>query len=244
MASKRTSSDSTKNLQVPSTKRIKHDDGNQEQQHPLFRTIRRSRSATNHNIAFCFEIESLFRKVIREEITPMFDRYLPPRSDIREGRSEPFRLLDARGKANEKHNRPSVKDEVWRLKGIEIWSSTSTSQSDLIGSEFYDQMIAMGEMQPYLPGEGNIFSEAYNFDGASQISQFGSYSLEQVNANPMPFVNGDGAGPSNHSSSLNFAVHISSNGKPKKDWQKIRSALKWFMLYTRKREQFLFIYTP
>jgi hypothetical protein len=106
-------------------------------------------------------------------------------------------------------------------------------------------MLAMGDMQPYLSGEGNMISEAYNFDGTSQISQFGSYSLEQVNANHLPFVYSDGAGPSNHSSSLNFAVHISSNVKPKKDWRKIRFALKWFMLYrTRKRDEFLFIYTP
>jgi hypothetical protein len=100
-------------------------------------------------------------------------------------------------------------------------------------------MLALEEMQPYLSGEGNMISEAYNFDGTSQISQFGSYSLEQVNANHLPFVYSDGAGPSN------FAVHIPSNVKPKKDWQKIRFALKWFMLYrTRKRDEFLFIYTP
>ncbi|WJX80027.1 hypothetical protein P8452_63078 [Trifolium repens] len=267
-------------------------------------------------------------------------------SDIREGRSEPFRVLDVRGKAYKKHDRPSMNDEVWRLRGIgkngklheelrlhgiksvkdflqlyktneaslrekigkiaekswntiiahvkecevddddddeervkqqsidttkhglvetstgvqtaqyggldqslqqfdfpfpqqEMWTSTSISQSDLIGSEFYNEMLAMGDMQPYLSGEGNMISEAYNFDGTSQISQFGSYSLEQVNANHMPFVYSDGAGPSN------FAVHIPSNVKPKKDWQKIRFALKWFMLYrTRKRDQFLFIYTP
>jgi hypothetical protein len=39
-------------------------------------------------------------------------------SDIREGRSEPFRVWHLRGKANEKHGRPSMNDEVWRLKGI------------------------------------------------------------------------------------------------------------------------------
>ncbi|XP_045796711.1 calmodulin-binding protein 60 C-like isoform X2 [Trifolium pratense] len=119
----------------------------------------------------------------------------------------------------------------------EMWPSTSISQSD-IGSEFYNQMLPMGEMPPY------NFSEAYNFDGASQITQFGSYSLEQVNANPLPFVYVDAAGPSNHSSSHNFAVHVSSNLKPKKDWQKIRSAVKWFMLYVTKRDEFWFICTP
>ncbi|KEH24476.1 putative CALMODULIN-BINDING PROTEIN60 [Medicago truncatula] len=37
---------------------------------------------------------------------------------IREGRSEPFKVLDVRGKNYEKHDRPSLNDEVWRLKGI------------------------------------------------------------------------------------------------------------------------------
>ncbi|GAU11435.1 hypothetical protein TSUD_344260 [Trifolium subterraneum] len=76
MASKRTSyddDDSTKDLSVSSTKRIRHDDDNREQQqHPLYR----------------------------------------------EGRSEPFRVLNVRGKAYQKHDRPSMNDELWRLRGI------------------------------------------------------------------------------------------------------------------------------
>ncbi|XP_057439037.1 calmodulin-binding protein 60 B-like isoform X2 [Lotus japonicus] len=40
------------------------------------------------------------------------------RTDIREGRSEPFKVLDYRGKANMKYGRPSLNDEVWRLKKI------------------------------------------------------------------------------------------------------------------------------
>ncbi|XP_057437895.1 calmodulin-binding protein 60 B-like isoform X2 [Lotus japonicus] len=40
------------------------------------------------------------------------------RTDIREGRSEPFRVLDYRGKANMKYDRPSLNAEVWRLKKI------------------------------------------------------------------------------------------------------------------------------
>ncbi|KAK2364943.1 calmodulin-binding protein 60 D [Trifolium repens] len=281
-------------------------------------------------------------------------------SDIREGRSEPFRVWHLRGKANEKHGRPSMNDEVWRLKGIgkngkfhtelgshgiksvkdflqlyktneaslrekigkitekswntiiahvkecdvddddehayknlndlkqmpidttihglvetstgvqtaqyggldqtlqqfdfpiaqqgllntdptsfnlsEMWPSTLISQSD---------MVALGEMAPYLYGEGNMLS---GLDEVSQTGQFGrSFSMEKFNANLLSFVYGDGAGPSNHSSSSNFAEHTSSKVKLKKDWQKIRSALKWFMLYvdvSRKREQFVFIYTP
>ncbi|KAJ1417168.1 hypothetical protein SESBI_16861 [Sesbania bispinosa] len=39
-------------------------------------------------------------------------------ANIREGRSEPFKVLDYRGHAWKKHDRPSLKDEVWRLKKI------------------------------------------------------------------------------------------------------------------------------
>jgi hypothetical protein len=117
-----------------------------------------------------------------------------------------------------------------------MWPSTLISESDL---------VALGEMAPYLYGEGNMLS---GLDEVSQTDQFGrSFSMEQLNANRLSFVYGEEAGPSNHSSSSNFAEHTSSNVKLKKDWQKIRSALKWFMLYvdvSRKREQFLFIYTP
>ncbi|MCH85182.1 calmodulin-binding protein, partial [Trifolium medium] len=38
--------------------------------------------------------------------------------DIREGRSEPFRVLHRRVKAYKKHDRPSMNDEVSRLRGI------------------------------------------------------------------------------------------------------------------------------
>lgn len=37
---------------------------------------------------------------------------------IREGRSEPFKVLNVRGKAYEKRDRPSLNDKVWRLRGI------------------------------------------------------------------------------------------------------------------------------
>ncbi|GAU11432.1 hypothetical protein TSUD_344230 [Trifolium subterraneum] len=228
MASKRTSHDeesdhSTKNLHVPSTKRIKH--GNSEQQQPLFPTTM-IRSATNDNniIAFCFE--PLIRKVVVTTI------HILTLFACMEGRSEPFRVLDVRGKANEKHDRPSVNDEVWRLKGIGLLNTDPTSFNTC-----QPEMSPFRELA-YLFGEENIYS---GFDGVSQTGQFvRSNSWEQFNA----FDNSDGAGPSNHSSSLNFAVRISSNGKPKKDWQKIRSALKWFMLYTRKRGPLVIIYTP
>ncbi|TKY61553.1 Calmodulin-binding protein 60 B [Spatholobus suberectus] len=38
--------------------------------------------------------------------------------NIREGRSKPFIVKDARGESNQKHDRPSLKDEIWRLKHI------------------------------------------------------------------------------------------------------------------------------
>ncbi|TKY61555.1 Calmodulin-binding protein 60 G [Spatholobus suberectus] len=40
------------------------------------------------------------------------------RADIKEGRSNPFKVLDKRGEAYKKHDRPSVNNDVWRLRGI------------------------------------------------------------------------------------------------------------------------------
>jgi len=114
----------------------------------------------------------------------------------------------------------------------DMWLSTSISQSGLVGSDFCDQMAALGEMSPYFSGEEVE---------VSQIGPFGSYTLEQVNTNPFSFVYDDGAGPSNHYSSPNFVVQTSSKLKLKKYWQKIRSTLKWFMLYVaRKRAQLFY----
>nr|KYP71284.1 hypothetical protein KK1_010535 [Cajanus cajan] len=39
-------------------------------------------------------------------------------ADTREGKSEPFRVKDNRGVSYKKHERPSLDDEVWRLKNI------------------------------------------------------------------------------------------------------------------------------
>ncbi|KAI9098992.1 hypothetical protein K1719_024759 [Acacia pycnantha] len=39
-------------------------------------------------------------------------------ANIREGRSEAFVVMDRRGKLYEKHDRPSLEDEIWRLKKI------------------------------------------------------------------------------------------------------------------------------
>ncbi|TKY61554.1 Calmodulin-binding protein 60 G [Spatholobus suberectus] len=40
------------------------------------------------------------------------------RADIREGRSESFKVKDNRGESYKKHDRPSLTDKVWRLKSI------------------------------------------------------------------------------------------------------------------------------
>ncbi|GAU11434.1 hypothetical protein TSUD_344250 [Trifolium subterraneum] len=109
----------------------------------------------------------------------------------------------------------------------EMWPSTSISQSHL------DLMFP-------------------EFDEVSQTGQFGrNFSMEKFNAS---FDYGDGAGPSNHYSSPNFAeqhayknlndlillecstsvnfvdsgTDISNNGKPKAVWWcKIRAVIKW-----------------
>jgi hypothetical protein len=99
----------------------------------------------------------------------------------------------------------------------------------------------------YHSGLLNTDPTSFNLSEMWPSTLISESDLEQLNANRLSFVYGEEAGPSNHSSSSNFAEHTSSNVKLKKDWQKIRSALKWFMLYvdvSRKREQFLFIYTP
>ncbi|CAJ2631748.1 unnamed protein product [Trifolium pratense] len=496
MASKRTSydddDDSTKNLHVPSTKRIKHhDDGNPEQQHPLFPTTMSLLSAFNDKNIIDFYVEPFIRKVTREvldhrlarsrgltinrQVNPQIQKLcfmnnLPQRnytdskikakggellrielrdaenqhivrgegssmkiqicvlhgdfrkedwtaeefdkqivipregkgtllkgdkvitlkdgvafinnleftdiikgrtkevrlgakivrsnsigSDIKEGRSEPFRVLNGRGKAYKKHDHPSMNDEVWRLRGmrkdgklhtelashgikcvkdfLQLYKTNEASLREKIGkiaekswntiiahvkecdvddddeeeeeeervnayknlndlkqmpidttthglvetstgvqpaqyggqdqtlpqldfsiplqdllntdpTSFNSYQPAFGEMAQNWFGDGNIF---YGFDGVSQTGQFESSNSweQQLNAfvnQPFLFKQSeteeatDGAGPSNHSSS--------SKVKLKKDWQKIRFALKFMLYMTRKKEQILVIYTP
>ncbi|PNX85750.1 hypothetical protein L195_g041824, partial [Trifolium pratense] len=73
------SSKRTSHVPSTSTKRIKHGNPEQEeiQQYPLFPTTL-SRSATNDNNIIAFCIEHSFRKVIRDVVPPMLDRYLAP----------------------------------------------------------------------------------------------------------------------------------------------------------------------
>ncbi|XP_061371935.1 calmodulin-binding protein 60 B-like [Gastrolobium bilobum] len=73
----------------------------------------------------------------------------------------------------------------------------------------------------------------------SQIDEFASFfpPINQlVQANPFPYTYDDGAECSNRSSLPNSAVYVSSKGKRKTVWHKIRTALKWVIMHVAKRK--------
>ncbi|XP_027349513.1 calmodulin-binding protein 60 B-like [Abrus precatorius] len=68
-------------------------------------------------------------------------------ANIREGRSEPFIVKDARGEVNQKHYPPSLKDNIWHLKYISKYGKTHERLAEY-GIKTVEDLLLRNETNP------------------------------------------------------------------------------------------------